>query len=230
MKHPISDLSELLFCEYKYYLLRVKKVKPTVTQKMKEGTKAHNELVELNKKKKEELKKKKEKYKDKVKDIKKSDLTKKEKEKKIKEIVKPPKDTEWREYKVIGKRLKGRIDEIKISDGIVYIIDDKSTDRAFDSDKTQVYGYCVAYLEQHPDENRVLECILRNHKTGVVFWRELFTDTAKRIVYELLDKMDGILKGEVTPVPTTSSSKCRYCNISNVCTKKVEDYDLNDMY
>ena len=233
VKYPISRLGEFLFCEYKVYLKYVKKKPSEVTQKMKDGTKAHNELARKIKKKKEETKQKTKEYKKQVKKIK-SDkkLKPKEKKEQIKKIPKPPKDNIWREFKVIGQRLKGRIDELKIEKERILITDDKASDRAFDSDKMQVYGYCLAYSEEHPDmlENHIIEARLRNHQTGVIQWSEIFTDAHKQKVLEVVDRLEGVMNGTIEPVPTTSSTKCRYCNLKKQCDKKVEDYGLDDLY
>lgn len=232
-KHPISRLGELLFCEYKVYLKYVKKKDAKVTQKMKDGTAAHNKLQEENKKKRQKIKAKKKDYKKKVEKVKKDrKLKPKEKKEIIKTIPKPPKTNLWREVKVLGSRLKGRMDELKITKDKIIITDDKSSDRAFDSDIMQVYAYCLAYSEQHPEqlEEKIIEARLRNHKTGVVSWVDIFTDAHKQKVNDCIDRLEGILDGSIEPVATTSSAKCRYCNCYEVCDKRVEDYDINDLY
>ena len=147
-KIPISRLGELLFCEYKLYLRHHKKIKEKPTIQMIKGKVAHDKLHKDNKVKREVIKEAKKIYKDRINEIKSKTIPTYAKKKLIRSLEKPPDDNIRREFSVVGGRLRGRIDEIIFNDNSVMIIDDKPHDKAYDTDKIQVWGYCYAYMQR----------------------------------------------------------------------------------
>jgi hypothetical protein len=229
-KIAISKLAELMYCEYKFYLKTVKNVKAQMTNKMRQGTVLHQRLEEKNRIQRRQIKQKQVAYFKKVANIKKTvkpQLQKKE----IAKLEKPPEDNKFREVKVETDKIRGKIDEVVILDDVIKIIDDKTSGRAFDSDKMQVYAYCLAYENTHPEklQDRVLEASIRNTKTGITAWSEMFTSVAKQKVLDVIERIEGIFNGTITPIATDNPNLCKRCDVKDWCDKQAQDYDVNDV-
>jgi len=192
---------------------------------MIKGKVAHDKLHKENKVKREVIKEAKKIYKDKVSEIKSKTIPTYAKKKLIRSLEKPPDDNIRREFSVVGGRLRGRIDEIIFNDNSVMIIDDKPHDKAYDTDKIQVWGYCYAYMQQFNKElnGRKLIASVRNWKTKDIVWNREYTKENEKAVLSSIKRIDGILDGSIKPIPTTDIRKCMNCNMRKKCDKKPRD-------
>ena len=216
----------LLFCEYKIYLQYVKKFPQPATVAMIKGRAEHKKLNDKHIKKKVMVKKV-------IEAIKDSDIPEEEKQAKIKKITKEELNTD-REQKVEGERIRGRMDKIKfLSNDVIFITDDKPHDVAYEGDKMQAFGYCMAYQQQHNDAlikkyptGVSFRAGIYNYKTNTLIWEEDYTHEVEIKLNKLIDRLAGIMDETITAQPTTNYNKCSYCNMRKKCDRQpVNDID-----
>lgn len=198
-KIAISQLGLALFCEYKLVLKAVKKKPAPMTPTIKKGIQAHREL-EQEHIKRERMKEA----------LKKAGI----------KLPKEEKQTK-REFRIVGDKIVGKADEIEVYDTFIRIIDDKPRDQVYYGDKMQVFGYCLAYRQEHKDKiaDFPMKGAVRNWKTKSIVWEEDFTDDWQTKVSDLVDRIEGIIAGKVEPIPTKNPNKCNKCNMINYCDK-----------
>jgi len=123
-------------------------------------------------------------------------------------------------YGIIGK-----IDEILISPEGIFIIDDKPTDFAYLSDKSQARAYAICIRDEY--ENIILSnnlkvfSVIRNRDSGDTIWSEELTDAVKSETLERIERIRKLAKGEIAFIPTRNPNKCRVCQYhkAKVCDK-----------
>jgi CRISPR/Cas system-associated exonuclease Cas4 (RecB family) len=124
-----------------------------------------------------------------------------------------------REISVEWSQLKGKIDEIHFMHDQIIIVDDKPNSVAWDSNKVQVWGYCLAFQEQFRPMLPI-SALLRHRDTQRTVWEEVFTEDHRDRVLIAIERISGIMNGEREPEPTDNINKCRRCSLNNVCDGK----------
>jgi CRISPR/Cas system-associated exonuclease Cas4 (RecB family) len=196
-KLPISMLHKQAYCEYQIFLEAVRGVEIGKSAAMEEGTEHHAALDEEHAEKAVVMS---------LEDA----------------LATATKDIPivYRDLKVKGKRLVGRIDEVQITKNLIKIIDDKPVEpgrKPWLSDIQQVWGYCVAYEEERGID-RQLHGAVRNREQEIV-WESPYTSIERGYVNEIVDRIYGILKGERDAVPTKKPNKCDKCRFKGACDK-----------
>jgi len=143
----------------------------------------------------------------------------------VPEIVQIAKDEKityvTRDLFVVGKRLKGRIDQVDFAPARIYIIDDKPpshTGRPYITETRQTQGYCLAFSQQYA-LGLPLVAVIRDKYTGEEIWSKLFTPEDAISVNESIDRIIGIIKGTWNPQDTQNPRKCCRCRWHPVCPK-----------
>ncbi len=194
-KIPISWLHSHDYCEYQIYLKNVKGLKIIPTANLVMGRNRHNVLeVEHKEMATEEL-----------------SIDAALDKAKTEEIV-----LIGREIPVEGSKLKGRIDEVHFGPNQIIILDDKPNSYAWDSNKKQIWGYCLAFEEHYSPKLPLLAC-LRHRDSQRIVWQEIFTDQHRDIVLDAIARIFGVLRGERDPDHTDNIKKCLACNFYGRC-------------
>ncbi|MBU0472229.1 MAG: ribonuclease H-like domain-containing protein, partial [Nanoarchaeota archaeon] len=192
----ISWLNSLGFCEQWVYLKYCKKLDFEITERMKEGSKIHEE-----------------------KEI---------------EFLKHAVPTTWKDFiaseklvssreKTVGMILKdviliGKIDKIEVDKNGVYVIDDKPKPKLYPGIKNQLLTYSVVLKHYLKDAlNKSLYAVLKDRDTEEDVWKKKIEDSDEKIVIKTVMRMRGILKDEISPVPTKNINKCRNCVYKHNC-------------
>lgn len=191
---PISWLNQQGYCEYQLYLQYFKGVKVGETPAMTTGTKVHNQLEE--------------KFQESA-----TPATFDE----VLEFSKTEK-TVTREMFVISPEygIRGFIDEIWMTPDEFVIIDDKPGNQAYGSTINQVRAYCLAFKNMINDKRKIVGA-LRQRGTDNIFWSEEFDEDAQKSIKFLIDRMDGLFKGEKPFIKTKNPNKCKSCRFQSYC-------------
>jgi CRISPR/Cas system-associated exonuclease Cas4 (RecB family) len=194
---PISWLNKQGFCEYGIFLENVKGIEIKPTKAMVEGTQEHL-ILENNFKK----------------DAEPATFDEMLETSKTGEILS-------RELPVISETfgIRGFIDEVWMTPDEFIIIDDKPGRVAYSSSINQVYGYCLAFKDMVPEKRRVIAS-LRERGTNNIFWSSYFDKKAEMDIKNLINRVHGLLNGEIDFIPTKNPNKCRGCRFNNLCDKK----------
>ena len=196
-KIPISWLHRQAYCEYQIYLEHVAEFKVEKSPAMIRGIEKHKELDDAHF----------------------AIATPMSLEEALEKATAEHKVLVYRDFKVEGKNLVGRIDELHIEPKRILIIDDKPTKRqVYNSDIRQVWGYCLAYEEENGTD-RPLFGSIRDRDSQRFIWQEQYTESARKEVKEAVQRIFGILSGEREAQPTKKYQKCRPCRFKNVCDK-----------
>ena len=184
-----SSLSEIDYCEYKWYLAHVMGEEMPITKAMVKGAAIHE--------KKEEA------------------FLEVATPTTIQDFLKSTKYTITKEL-FLKKEFKdfilmGRIDELAIDAKNVYVIDDKPKAHPWQGVKWQIYAYCVLFNENYPKLNKSLRAILRNRDNDIVVWNQPFTKQEEKELFTVLDRMTDLFHDKIRPVPNSIPNKCRAC-------------------
>lgn len=204
---PISWLNNQGYCEYSLYLQYFKGIKAPETKAMKKGTEVHQSLEN--------------KFKETA-----SPATFKEalERSKVSEILS-------REMFVISPKygIRGFIDEIQLTPTEFIIIDDKPGTTPYGSTINQVRAYCLAFkdmlkssqkqltLDNLDIDNRTIRGALRQRGTDNIFYSEVFDEDAEERIKYLVNRMEGLFKGEKPFIPTKNPKKCNSCRFKYEC-------------
>jgi len=129
-----------------------------------------------------------------------------------------------REFKVISLKygLYGKIDEIKFEPNMFIIIDDKPGKKAYNSDKNQVYGYCIAFKDMVSDyDNRKIIAALRKSGTDSFYWKEEFSKTSENEVISVINRIHNLIAGNESFNSNKNTNKCRNCRFREKCDRSV---------
>ena len=196
---PISWLNKQGFCEYGIYLENVKGIEIKPTRSMIEGTKVHATL-EANFRE----------------DAEPTTFDEMLETSKTGEILS-------RELPVMSKKhgIRGFIDEVWMTPDEFVIIDDKPGTRAYSSSINQVFGYCLAFKEMIPEKRRIVAS-LRERGTENIYWASYFDEKAEKDIINLINRMHGLLEGEIEFKATDNPNKCRSCRFNAICERKMD--------
>lgn len=114
--------------------------------------------------------------------------------------------------------LFGKIDKIEVDRNGIYVIDDKPHPKLYLGIKNQLLAYSVALMNYIKGiSEKPLFIILRDRDTEKDVWKKEINEVDEKEVIQNIIKMRGILKGEITPNPTTNVNKCIKCAFNTNC-------------
>jgi len=117
-------------------------------------------------------------------------------------------------------RIFGMIDSVEIGpDGIV-ITDDKPSEYAFISDKSQVIAYAMAFKDFYRPPIDVFMSI-KNRDSGDTTWEDILTQDWVDFMLEKINRVHELALGVRDFEPTKNSKKCSACSYRDVCDKKI---------
>lgn len=117
-------------------------------------------------------------------------------------------------------RIFGVIDSVEIGpDGIV-ISDDKPSEYAFLSDKSQVIAYALAFKDLYRPPIDVFMSV-RNRDSGDNVWEDVLTQDWVDFILEKIGRVHELALGKREFEPTKNPRKCAACSYRDVCDKKV---------
>jgi CRISPR/Cas system-associated exonuclease Cas4 (RecB family) len=125
-------------------------------------------------------------------------------------------ETTKNNVRVYGSTLRGIIDEIHIVPDEITIIDDKPCDKPHQSYINQVFGYCLAFKEQY-NPKQPLYGAIRNYKADKEIWRELYSAEQEQQVNDSVNRIQGIIRGDIKPIPADVLDKCWSCGFYERC-------------
>ena len=80
----------------------------------------------------------------------------------------------------------------------------------------QVRAYCLAFKNMINDKRKIVGA-LRQRGTDNIFWSEEFDEDAQKSIKFLIDRMDGLFKGEKPFIKTKNPNKCKSCRFQSYC-------------
>jgi len=190
-----SWLQSLKYCEYKFYLHKVKGFEVKITKKIREGTEIHA--------------------------LKEEKFIKEAKPITWSEFLASKELTITKEVdfdKQIGDIiLLGKIDEIAVDKDRIQIIDDKPRAFPYDSTKLQLYAYCYLFKERFRDQIKPIYSILRDRDTNKIVWQQKFSKSEQEEFFSVFHRLRNILFEKEDPIPTKNPNKCRSCQFRESC-------------
>ncbi len=190
-----SWLQGFKYCEYKFYLHKVKGIDVKITKPIQRG-------IEIHEAKEQEFRKEA------------TPVT-------WKELLEAEELTITREAdfnKQLGDiMLLGRIDEITVDKEKICIIDDKPNAFPYDATKLQIYAYCYLFRETFKEQPKPVIATLRDRDTSQVIWQQEFSKAEEQSFLKEFYRMRAILLQKEDPVPTKSPNKCRACQFKDTC-------------
>ena len=119
----------------------------------------------------------------------------------------------------------GYIDELVMKPDEFVVIDDKPVGRSgkvYPSSKNQVFGYCIALKNMLSDgDNRKITAAVRERGTDRIVWSQSFDTRTHNRVIKLVDRIHGILNGDIESKASDKGYKCRPCRFFDICDRKV---------
>ena len=183
------------YCEYKFFLNKVKNIILPRTTLMMEGSLIHEE-------KESEF-------------LKEAEITTWD------EFLKSEELTITKEVfleKDIGDfLLSGKIDEISVDSNEINIIEDKPNAYPYDSVKLQTFAYCFLFKENFNNLNKKIYAVIRDRDTNLIVWKNEFTKELENLFFTNFYRMRNILLQKEEPIPTTNSNKCKSCQYNQIC-------------
>ncbi len=196
---PVSWLHQASYCEYQFYLDKVKKVRVPATRAMIAGSRRHAELYQEFLATATPLEESLESYLDKLRAGKAPAMT-------------------FRELEIKSTRFKltGRIDEIRLHPDKTIIIDNKPKSTAFPSDVNQVRAYALAFEDQFHWRAKIWPSIQNSHSLQFVYQEE-FGQQERSEVTALVERMHALLDGETEFKASPEPAKCAACRFNFLC-------------
>jgi CRISPR/Cas system-associated exonuclease Cas4 (RecB family) len=117
-------------------------------------------------------------------------------------------------------RIFGMIDSVEIGpDGIV-ITDDKPSEYAFISDKSQIIAYAIAFKDFYRPSLDILMTI-KNRDSGDITWEDMLSQDWVEFLLEKINRLHELALGKRDFEPTKNPKKCSACSYKDVCDKKL---------
>lgn len=117
-------------------------------------------------------------------------------------------------------RIFGMIDSVEIGPDGIMISDDKPSEYAFISDKSQIIAYAIAFKDFYRPPIDVFMSI-RNRDSGDVTWEEILTQDWVDFILEKIGRLHELALGKREFEPTKNPKKCLACSYRDVCDKKI---------
>ena len=186
------------YCEYKFYLQYVLKVKAPITPAMQVGAQIHA--------------KKEEQFLKTAVPIIWDDFLKSSEYAFTKEVQ--------LRNKFENNVILGKVDEVGVDRDGIYIIEDKPHPRLFDGTKMQIFAYCFMFKRTFSEKTaKPIYAILRDRDTNEEVWKEQFGIKNESSFTTTITRIKKILQNEENPIPTQNPNKCAACimNKINAC-------------
>ena len=191
----VSWFQSLGYCEYKFYLHKVKGIDVIITKAIQKGTEVHSEKEEK--------------------------FLEAAKPGTWKELLEAEELTITKEAdfdKQIGDIiLLGKIDEIAVDKDKIQIIDDKPRAFPYDATKLQIFAYCYLFKEKFKEQPKPILATLRDRDTNKIVWQKEFSKSEESQFLEAFHRMRSILLQDEDPIPTKNPNKCRACQFKDNC-------------
>lgn len=178
------------YCEYRFFLQYVIKIKTPVTVAMKIGTEVHEQKEEA--------------FLETAVEVSWNDFLKSREYSITKEV---PLNTKFE-----NTMLFGRVDEIGVDKDGIYIIDDKPRAKLYSGVKNQILFYCYLFKRNFSDKtSKPIYSVLRDRDTNVEVWKEQFSLNNEFLLINNLNRIKKVINQEVEPIPTDNPNKCKSC-------------------
>jgi len=118
-------------------------------------------------------------------------------------------------------RIFGMIDSIEIGPDGIMISDDKPSEYAYISDKSQIIAYATAFKDFYRPPIDIFMSI-RNRDKGDLTWEEVLTQNWIDFILEKINRLHELALGKREFEPTKNPKKCLACSYKDVCDKKLK--------
>lgn len=125
-----------------------------------------------------------------------------------------------REMKVLDAEngIYGLIDEVLMGPREFVVIDDKPGTRAFASNIHQIYGYSLAFKQTAVQSGeRKIVAALRERGTDNIYWTAPFNEQAENEVKKIINRIHGLLSGQIVFSSSSNPNKCKKCRFNQNC-------------
>jgi CRISPR/Cas system-associated exonuclease Cas4 (RecB family) len=117
-------------------------------------------------------------------------------------------------------RIFGMIDSVEIGPDGIMISDDKPSEYAFLSDKSQIIAYAIAFKDFYRPPLDIFMTI-KNRDNGDVTWEEVLTQDWIDFILEKINRLHELALGKREFEPTKNPKKCLACSYKDICDKKI---------
>ena len=117
-------------------------------------------------------------------------------------------------------RIFGMIDSIEIGPDGIMISDDKPSEYAYISDKSQIIAYATAFKDFYRPPIDIFMSI-RNRDKGDLTWEEVLTQNWIDFILEKINRLHELALGKREFEPTKNPKKCLACSYKDVCDNKL---------
>jgi CRISPR-associated protein Cas4 len=107
--------------------------------------------------------------------------------------------------------LVGKIDELAVDKGNVYVIDDKPNAHPWLGTKRQIWAYCLLFKGNFPKIHKRIIAILRDRDTDAEVWQKDFDAADEKEILAVMERMTKLFRKEIEPVPCSYPNKCKAC-------------------
>jgi len=118
-------------------------------------------------------------------------------------------------------RIFGMIDSVEIGPDGIMIADDKPSEYAFLSDKSQIIAYALAFKDFYRPPIDIFMTI-KNRDNGDITWEDILTQEWVDFLLEKISRLHELALGKREFEPTKNPKKCLACSYKNVCDKKIQ--------
>lgn len=201
---PISWLHQHAYCEWQFFLEKVKKIILPPSIQMLNGTKQHSFLEKQFRESAVELEEPIESY-----------------VARLSQGLAEPFYT--REYFIKSKNhnLTGRIDKILFYEKKIVIIDNKPSQKAYFPDILQVQVYSLCFKEKFSSFNQKIFSAIQNSHSNEYLFAQEFEQKHEKSVIESIQRLKRQLNEEEEFASATESQKCLSCRYKMVCEKSL---------
>ena len=117
-------------------------------------------------------------------------------------------------------RMFGMIDSVEIGPDGIIITDDKPSEYAFISDKSQIIAYAIAFKDFYRPPIDIFMTI-KNRDSGDITWEEALTQDWVEFMLEKINRLHELALGKREFESTKNPKKCSDCSYKDVCDKKL---------
>jgi len=118
-------------------------------------------------------------------------------------------------------RLFGMIDSVEIGPDGIIITDDKPSEYAFLSDKSQIIAYAIAFKDFYRPPLDIF-MIIKNRDSGDITWEDVLTQEWVDFLLEKINRLHELALGKREFEPTKNPKKCSACSYKDFCDKKLQ--------
>ncbi|MDD5473498.1 MAG: Dna2/Cas4 domain-containing protein [Candidatus Methanoperedens sp.] len=205
-------LHDQAFCEYKIYLQLEKRIKPEKTKERIEGKQIHEKSYA---------------------DFRKRSMLSTFENIVEKSKIKPLLSQEF-PFRSLKYGIIGRADNISFYPDKFIVVDDKpgpkkyplGTNEPWETDKNQVYGYCLALKEKMIEEfqdTRPIYAALRKRGSNDIYWNEIFDENAENKIIGTINHIHRLISLEEEYKSNDKPGKCRGCSFNKECDRNISN-------